>query len=149
MQVTCSQPSRLYLTVYTDYQPKPLKFRKLTRYVDFSSGAVADTAAPDNETFVAQPNNPAFVLPELFVPGTMSEIGFEWHAGSLRFFVMAAGTEHEVWLLQGASVVPQLPVFVLYNMWHPATHWYPLDTSADYPASDVVMDVDWVTFEPE
>jgi hypothetical protein len=37
----------------------------------------------------------------------------------------------------------------MYNLWHPDTHWYPVEGSADFPTNDVVMHVDWLSFEPE
>jgi hypothetical protein len=49
----------------------------------------------------------------------------------------------------GSDRVPQLPLQAMYNLWHPDTHWYPTDGAADFPASDVVMRVDWLSYEPE
>jgi len=37
----------------------------------------------------------------------------------------------------------------MYNLWHPDVHWYPQAGAADFPTNDVVMNVDWVSFEPE
>ena len=37
----------------------------------------------------------------------------------------------------------------MFNLWHPEEHWFPRAGSADYPANDVVLTVDWVTVSAE
>lgn len=150
VQMLCGTPSRLYLTVFTDYEETPsLRFRKLTRVVDFSNGQLAHTAASNSNTITPSGSDASLVLPDLFTPGALYELGFEWHADSVRFFIMHDGSEHELWTLTGAERVPQQPLHIVYHLWHPDTHWYPTETPADYPANDVTMRVDWVSFEPE
>jgi hypothetical protein len=150
-QVLCGEPGRIYLTVFTDYEAtgRDVAYRKLSRMIDFATGDISDTVAPDDETFAAAGNDPALANPTLFAPGALYELGFEWHADSIRFFLLQNGGEHELWTLTGADRVPQQPVHIVYNMWHPETHWYPRAGSADYPAQDVIMSIDWLSFVPE
>lgn len=150
MQVLCGTPSRMYLTVFTDYEESPaLRFRKLSRVIDFASGEVADTPASDEDDYGATRSDSSLVMPELFAPEAFYELGFEWHSDSLRFFLVQGGSERQLWTVTGAERVPQRPVHLVYHAWHPDSHWYPTETPADYPQNDVVMLVDWVSFEPE
>ncbi|HVY30839.1 MAG TPA: hypothetical protein VHB79_29975 [Polyangiaceae bacterium] len=148
-QVLCGEPQLLYLTVFTDDAPSGGKFRKLSRVIDFSSGEVFDTPSAGSDSFESSGVDPDLIYPELFARGALYELGFEWHVDSIRFFVRLPDAERDVWTLTGAEHVPQQPVYVLYNLWHPALHWYPGNGSADYPANDVTLTVDWLTFEPE
>jgi hypothetical protein len=151
VQVACGAPRYVYLTVFTDYEEsaQATRFRKLTRVVDFTSGDTFDTNAPDSDQYGPAVQDPRLLAPELVTPGTLYELGFEWHPDSIRFFLVRDGAEQDLWTLRGAEHVPQRPVQIMYNLWHPATHWFPAEGSADFPADDVVMHVDWLSFEPE
>jgi len=148
-QVLCGTPHYLSLTVFTDNQESPAAFRKLSHVIDFSSGDFFDTPNADREGFVKSGNNPLLVRPELFDPAQFYEFGYEWHADSLRFFLVLDGRDTTVWTLTDASHIPQLPVSFIYNAWHPATHWYPATGAAAFPASDVVMNIDWFEYFAE
>lgn len=149
-QVLCSAPQRLFLTVFTDDEETPRRvFRKQSRMIDFESGEVSDTPRSDSDNFVSAGQDPSFAAPESFAPSELYELGFEWHRESLRFFLVHAGQELTLWSLDGQDQIPQQPVYVMYNLWHPSSHWYPPAASADYPEADVVMRVDWFSFEPE
>jgi hypothetical protein len=151
VQVACGAPRYMYLTVFTDDEepPQGTRFRKLTRVVDFTTGDTFDTQAPDSEQYGPPLNDPLLLAPELLIPGALYELGFEWHEDSIRFFMVIGGVERDLWTLSGVERIPQLPVQLMYNLWHPDTHWYPAEGSADFPANDVIMNVDWLSFEPE
>ncbi len=149
LQVICGARQRLYLTVFTDYEASSGEFRKLSRLIDFGTGEVFDTKAPDDDTFVKAPPVAAWVRPELFGTDTFYVVGYEWHASSLRFFLELDGREQTLWTLSDAERVPQRPVTFLFNLWHPDTHWYPASGGAAYPAQDVVMHVDWFEYSAE
>jgi len=150
-QVTCGTPHYAYLSVFTDFQSTPSGdvYRKLSHVVDFSTGAEYDTPRNNSDTFEASGNNAKLARPNLVTPGTFYEVGYEWHKSSVRFFLVDGGEELTLWTLNDASQVPQLPVYLMYNLWHPGTHWFPSSGDADYPANDVVMKVDWIRFDPE
>jgi len=59
------------------------------------------------------------------------------------------GAEVTLWTLTDPTHIPQRPVTFLYNLWHPAAHWFPSTSAADFPARDVVMHVDWFEFFAE
>jgi hypothetical protein len=150
MQVLCGAPNRVYLTVFTDYQETPtLRFRKLSRVIDLSTGSYADTPRSDQDGYGPEQTDPALTLPDLFTPNAMYELGFEWHTDSLRFFAVQRGAERDLWTLDVAERIPQAPLHIVYHAWHPPTHWYPDDTPAQFPADDVVMRIDWVSHQPE
>ena len=151
VQVTCGTPSRMFFTVFTDDEatPQGSRFRKLSHVVDFSNGDVFETPAADSDVYAALANDATLVRPELVTTDAFYELGFEWHAASIRFFLALDGTDRDLWTLSGEERVPQQPVQLLYNLWHPDTHWYPSDGAADFPAADVVMRVDWLSYAPE
>jgi hypothetical protein len=151
IQVACGTPRRMYLTVFTDAEPtlQGERFQKLGRVVDFATGDLFDTKSSESDSFVAAGNDPELLAHEVVAPAALYELGFEWHTDSIRFFLQLNGVERDLWRLNGAEHIPQRPVHIVYNLWHPDSHWYPDDASADYPRSDVVMLVDWVSFEPE
>jgi len=150
LQIACSSREFAYLSVFTDYQADPAgdRFRKLSHVVDFSTGTEYDTPADNSDTLVKSGTNPSLLRPNLLNSGNYYEVGYEWHTNSVRFFLVDGAESLTLWTLSDPTHVPQLPVYLTYNMWHPSTHWFPLSGDADYPANDVVMDVDWVRFEP-
>ena len=152
LQMLCGTPSLAYLSVFTDYQASDVgsvQFRKLAHIVDFATGDMHDTPREDSDGFALTGNDPALRLPGLLAAGTFYELGFEWHAGSIRFFIDVGGTDRTLWLLEDPAHVPSLPVEFLFNLWHPDSHWYPASGAADDPSADVVMQVDWLRYWAE
>ena len=149
-QVLCGSPSLAYLTVFTDYEERNTGtvFRKLSHVVDFGTGRTYDTPSASEDAFIASGTDPSLVL-DLFEPGRFYELGFEWHAGKIRFFIDAGSGEKTLWTLSDPARVPTGSVELVYNAWHPESHWYPLTSSADYPAEDVLMWIDWFRFYAE
>jgi hypothetical protein len=147
-QVLCGTPQNLYLTVFTDYE-SDTQFRKLSHLIDFSTGTLYDTPSAEKDGFTKTSTVAAFLRPELFDSTTFYEIGFEWHTASLRFFMVLDGADVTLWTLTDPTHIPQRPVTFLYNLWHPAAHWFPSTSAADFPANDVVMHVDWFEFFAE
>jgi hypothetical protein len=84
----------------------------------------------------------------VFEAGVFRELGFDWSRDELRFVMTLDGQERELWRLSGADRIPQQPVYVMFNLWPPESHWYPPQAIADYPANDVRMLVDWVSVQP-
>lgn len=152
VQVACGTPPYLYLTVFTDYEVDAggnEQFRKLSRVIDFTSGDVFDTPAADRDEFVKTGNDAALLAPGALASGAYHELGFEWHATSLRFFLLLGGREQTLWTLTEPARIPSEPVTVIYNLWHPDSQWYPASASADFPAEDVTLRVDWFHFYAE
>ena len=59
---------------------------------------------------------------------------------------VVAGVERTLWTLTDPAFVPQVPLPLMFNLWHPPTHWLPTRAPADYPAHDGVMLVDRATW---
>jgi hypothetical protein len=149
LQVACGSPSYVYLTVYTDFASTPSgdRFRKLGHIVDFSSGAGYDSVADDSDEFVTASTSAVLRRPNLVTPGTYYELGFEWHAESVRFFLFDGADELTLWTLDDPAHIPTHSVSLMYNLWHPASHWFPSSGTADFPTNDLVMRVDWLRYE--
>lgn len=149
VQFACGTPSFLYLTVFTDYQSTPTgeRFQKLSHIVDLSNGNEYDSLADDSDEFVLTGTRPALAGLNRIVPGDYYVLGFTWQRDSIRFFLGEPNNEITLWTIDDPRHVPQQPVQLTYNLWHPDSHWYPSTGTADYPASDVVMRVDWIRYE--
>jgi hypothetical protein len=149
LQIACSSPNTVYLTVYTDYQStsNSTQFRKLAHIVDFSRGAEYASVADDSDEFVAAGTSAVLLRPNLVAPDTYYELGFEWHSDSVRFFLFDGADELTLWKLQDPAHIPAHSVSLMYNLWHPASHWFPASGTANFPANDLVMRVDWLRYE--
>lgn len=150
LQIACGAPRFVYLSVFTDYQTTPTgeQYRKLSHIVDFSTGAQFDTPADNSDAFVQSVSNAALVRPDLVTSNVFYDLGYEWHTNSIRFFLDDGTEALTLWTLSDTTHVPKQPVYLMYNIWHPSSHWFPNSSSADFPAKDVVMKLDWIRFEP-
>ena len=145
----CGTPSFLVLTAWSDFQRQvdgQETFSKLSRAIDLSTGDIHDTVSPTERAFARTGNSPAMVHAGFPAPGAFYEVGIEWQSTHVRFFVVLDGSELTLWDMTDARYVPQVPLPLMYNVWHPATHWVPQMTVADYPANDGVLRMDWVRF---
>lgn len=150
-QITCGAPTLAHLTVFTDFEAGDAGaiFRKLTRVINLESGEYYDTPDASANALVLTGSDPQFLEPGAFDSDAYYELGFEWRSDRIRFFMVLGGTEVTLWTLSEQARIPQRPLFVMYNLWHPDAHWHPATGEADYPASDVVLRADWFEHLPE
>lgn len=150
-QVTCGAPSLAHLTVFTDFETgdSGTVFRKVTRVINLESGEYYDTPDSSANALVLTGTDPQFERAGVFDADSFYELGFEWRSDSIRFFMVLGGAEVTLWTLSEPEQIPQRPLFVMYNLWHPDTHWHPASGEADFPASDVVLRADWFEYVPE
>ena len=152
VQSLCGTPELLYLTVFTDYEVNTAgteRFEKLTRAIDFSTGDVYDTVSSQSEEFALTDTVAEFVRPGFPASDAFYEVGFDWHTDAIRFFIVLDGGELSLWTLNDPLRIPQQPVHFVYNLWHPESHWHPASGSADFPAQDVALVVDWLRIDAE
>jgi hypothetical protein len=149
LQVPCSSPTTLYLTVFTDYESTPAgdRFRKSSHIIDFATGTEYESAAVDSDAFARTGTRAALVQPSLFDSRVYYELGFEWRADALRFFLINGATELTLYSIKDATRIPKHPVALMYNLWHPESHWFPATGPANYPARDVTMRIDWLQYQ--
>ena len=152
VQSLCGTPELLFLTVFTDYQIDDAgaeQFEKLSRAIDFSTGDVYDTLSSQRDEFALTDTVAEFMRPDFPATDAFYEVGFDWHTDAIRFFIVLDGTELSLWTLSDPMRIPQQPVHFVYNLWHPASHWHPASGSADFPAQDVELVVDWLRVSAE
>jgi hypothetical protein len=140
-------PSFIVLTAWSDYEKSATgveTFRRRAHAVDTATGDVFDTPAPDTLAFAKTGNAPELVRRGFPAAGAFYEVGIERGPAHVRFFIVLDGVERTLWDLTDAAYVPQVPMPLMLNLWHPATHWVPTREPADYPTNDGVMRVDWV-----
>jgi len=146
LQVLCGAPSVVVMTAWSDYELAASGaevFRKLSHAVDTATGDVYDTPAPNERAFAKTGNDPTLVHPGFPAQGTFYEVGIERAADHVRFFAVLDGSEVTLWTLGDVTYVPQVPLPLMFNLWHPGTHWVPSTTPANYPAHDGVLLVDY------
>ena len=138
-------PSFIVLTAWSDFEVRNGvdTFLKVSHAVDTATGDTYDTAAPDDAAYVKTGNAPELVHAGFPAPDTFYEVGIEWQPTYVRFFIVLDGAEVGLWTLTDPAFVPQVPLPLMFNLWHPATHWLPTRQPAGYPAHDGVMLVDW------
>jgi hypothetical protein len=148
IEVLCSEPHRLWLSVWTDYEEAEggPRFRKHTRVVDARDGSYRESVSAERYELgpTAQPNA-ALRVPLFGQSGVFQELGFVWQPDLVRFFVVSAGRAVTLWELEGAEKIPTQPAQVMANLWHPAEHWSS-GTAADYPAADLELELDSFAF---
>jgi hypothetical protein len=147
MQFPCGTPSIVSMSTWTDYQAGAggkEQFIKLTREVDTATGDYYDTASDRSDALSKTGTSAEFQHPEFPKPGSFYEIGFDWHPSALRFFIVWIGQEITLFELSGDARVPGPPIRLMYNIWHPPEHWFPIDVAdtPGYPSADAVMRVD-------
>jgi hypothetical protein len=149
-QVLCGTPSYIVLTVWTDYERSGAieRFVKTSRAVDTTNGALYALASPSVHDYVPDGAAPELAIPDFPDPGAFYEIGFEWQPASVRFFIERGGAEVTLWTLTAPALVPQVPLQLMFNLWHPETHWLPGRTEADYPAADAELRLDRFSYTP-
>jgi hypothetical protein len=138
-------PSFIVLTAWSDFEVRNGvdTFLKASHAVDTATGDTYDTAAPDDPTYAKTGNAPELVHAGFPAPATFYEVGIDWQPKYVRFFIVWGGAEVTLWTLTDPAFIPQAPLPLMFNLWHPATHWLPTRAAADYPAQDGVMLVDW------
>jgi hypothetical protein len=147
IEILCSNPAKISLTVWSQYS-SDTKFIKLTRVVDTATGNYSESPNDHEYGLVAKGSDAAFRHPGFPNPDAFYEMGFEWHADRIRYFILLDGTEVTLWELNDAAHVPQLDAPFLFNLWHAPTDWW-TGASADYPAADATMSVDWLRYWQE
>jgi hypothetical protein len=146
--VLCGTPSFIVLSAWSDYEVHGgvETFRKSSRAVDTATGDLWDNVAPDDATYAKIGNDATLVQQGFPASDTFYEVGIDWQATRVRFFIVVGGAEVTLWTLTDPAFVPQVPLPLMFNLWHPPTHWLPARTPAGYPAHDGVMRVDWARF---
>lgn len=145
IEILCSDPSIISLTIWTEYTSDTAK-QCVSRVIHTKTGAYEDSL--NDTTSLGSGTSPDFKLTGFPDPNAFYEMGFEWHATSLRYFIVFGGKEVTLWTYTDAKYIPSLPAAFLFNVWH-STDWWSSQGTADYPASDAVMRVDWFRYWKE
>jgi len=145
-QVLCGTPTFVVLTCWSDFEPAtataPERFIKRSHAVDLSTGDSYDTVSDSDNAFARTATGSGLVDPGFPDPNGFYEVGFDWQPSSVRFFIMKQGREITLWTVADSKVIPQVPLQFMLNLWHPAEHWIPARSPANYPAHDAVLRAD-------
>ncbi len=146
LEILCGTPDVLFMSVWTDYSPQGERFRKWTRAIDVATGDIWEAPSDREHGLVRTGNDPSLRLPDLFSPDHFVELGFEWRTDRVRYFAVVDGAERTLGELTDPARVPQLPAALMFNVWHPAEHWFGDGGPPDYPAGDATLLVDWARY---
>jgi hypothetical protein len=140
----CGTPTFVVLSAWSDYQLRNgvETFLKASHAVDTATGDVYDTPSPGDPAFAKTGNAPELAHPGFPAADTFYDVGIEWQPTHVRFFIVLDGVALTLWDLTDARYVPQVPLPMMFNLWHPPTHWLPTRAPADYPANDALLLVD-------
>jgi len=148
-QVLCGNPSFIVLSAWSDYRKDAQgreTFLKRSHAVDTATGDIYDSADAASTTFVKTGYAAELLHPAFANFGTFVEIGIAWQADHVRFFAILDGREITLWNLTDAAYVPQVPLGMIFNIWHPPTHWLPEQTPAEIPSQSRPFAIDWVAW---
>jgi hypothetical protein len=145
IEILCGTPSVLSLTIWSQYTDDN-GFRKWTRAVNLETGEISESTDDHSYGVTSKGFDPAFKHPGFFGADTFYEMGFEWHADQIRYFIVLDGQELTLWSFATKSLIPVLPVSWLFNVWHPNEHWFGTGGAAKYPAHDATMRIDWARY---
>jgi hypothetical protein len=147
IEVLCSNPAKISLTIWKEYA-SDTSFIKWTRVIDTATGNYSESPNDHEYGLVPKGQSDAFRHPGFPNPDAFYEMGFEWHADRIRYFIVLDGSEITLWDFHDAAHVPQLEAPFLFNLWHAPSDWW-TGASADYPAADATMSVDWFRYWKE
>lgn len=145
IEILCGEPHWIWLSSWTDYD-NDNSFRKRSRGIDMRTGEYRESPTTNQYGMgpvlgvIPQARRPDFPRADTFY-----EMGWDWQPHSIRFFIVLDGEEVTLWDLRDRSVIPQHPAAMMFNVWHPRTHWWS-GGDADYPANNAVMRVDWFRY---
>jgi len=145
IEILCSDPSIISLTIWSEYTSDTAK-QGVSRVIHTKTGAYEDSL--NDTTSLGSGTSSAFKLSGFPDPNAFYEMGFEWHATSLRYFIVVGGNEITLWTYTDAKYIPSLPAALLFNVWH-SDDWWNSQGTADYPASDATLRVDWFRYWQE
>jgi hypothetical protein len=142
IEILCSDPSIISLTIWTESGASGS--RNAARVIHTKTGAYEDTL--NDRTSLGSGTNPDFkqTFPD---PNAFYEMGFEWHATSIRYFMVFGDKEVTLWTYTDPAYIPTLPASFLFNVWHSDNWW--TGGTADYPAADAILRVDWFRYWKE
>jgi hypothetical protein len=148
--VLCAEPTFIVLTAWSDYQIDGAgaeTFLKRSHAIDPATGDVYDTPVANERAFVKTGNLPEVAHPGFPSADTLYDVGIEWQPDHVRFFILLDGREITLWTLAEPAFVPQVPLPMMFNLWHPPASWGPGTIPADYPAQDAALLVDWAEWQ--
>ena len=150
LQVLCGTPTFVVLTCWSDFErataTAPERFIKRSHAVDMSTGDIYDTISDTGNAFAKTSTAIDLVYPGFPDPNGFYEVGFDWQPSSVRFFIVKDGREITLWTLGDSKLIPQVPLQLMLNLWHPTEHWIPARSPANYPGSDAVLRADWAEY---
>ncbi len=145
IEILCSDPSIISLTIWSEYTSDTAK-KGVSRVIRTKTGEYEDSI--NDQTVTGSGNRSEFKIAGFPGPDAFYEMGFEWHADRIRYFLVVGEVEVTLWTFTDPAYIPSLPAAFLFNVWH-STDWWDSRGTADYPASDAVMRVDWFRYWKE
>jgi hypothetical protein len=147
IEILCGAPTWILMTSWVDYDTRNgERFKRWSRAVNVATGQIMESPTDDAFGLEVIGTDPALVFPGFPAADAFYEMGFSWSADAVRWFIVIDGVEHELWTLRERQYISTRPVQLLFNLWHPPTHWFAPGGPAAHPLQDSTMEVDWVKY---
>jgi len=149
IEILCGQPNFINMTSWTGYTDDT-HMKKQSRTVDLETGKVyignVDGYGYDEKDPRTGKVDPAFVHPGWYDANGFYEMGYEWSASKIRFFIVLGGKELTLYTTEDPTRVPTSQMQMLFNLWHPAEHWNE-EGAAAVAAKDATLSIDWFQYD--
>jgi hypothetical protein len=147
IEILCGEPWLINLTIWTEYTDDT-HLKNQSRVVDTKTGTVYVYANDQEGTQTSTESHPELAIAGFPQAGAFYEMGWEWAADHLRYFLVSGGVELTLWDATDATRIPQLPVEQHFNIWAPGIHWS-TGAKAAVPAKDATLTLDWFRYDPQ
>ena len=150
---SCNQ--LIYMTIW-QYYTDDNSFKKVTRVIDLSNGAIWETPSGKENTYELLPLD--YCLPQIIEGFDASisyyEYGFTWDKNFIKFFIIDENNkEIELWRFDSKDRLnlPSKPAKLMFNVWH-TQNWH-CQTSGNNdnlnpPDNDAILLIDWAEYNP-
>ncbi|MGH7295337.1 MAG: hypothetical protein ACRELB_10405 [Polyangiaceae bacterium] len=146
IEVLCGEPWLINLTIWTEYTDDT-HLKNQSRVVDTKTGTVYVYANDQEGNELSTESHPELAIAGFPQAGAFYEMGWEWAADHLRYFLVNGGGELTLWNATDATRIPQLPMEQHFNIWAPGIHWS-TGAKAAVPANDATLALDWFRYDP-
>lgn len=159
IEFVCSDPHRISLTVWTNYDDHTGSARKVSRVVDMRNGQYIETSPGMEHAFGGASYGVFGTVEKVALAGhdfnpveNYYEMGFEWAPENVVFFIFLNEEKITLWDFsesgRDSSFIPKHEAYFMLNVWRPSHRWWNVDSAVKvgYPGEDSSLIVDWFAY---
>jgi len=137
----------IYMSIWTDYQENPLKFRKVTRKINMVTGEIHETPEGRENVYDLKKLDIKFspLVPDFDHSKKYYEYSFYWDSESIKYYITVNNKKIELWDFIDKKSIPTHPAYFYFNVWHNSYHWHN-GLPAFPPKKNAVVRIDWAEY---